>query len=732
MGPLPADPRPTSGADPATAAGAGAAPSAGAHVESPAPGVSRAPVEESSAPPPERLGLRLRFALFFAALALGGAACIAGALWFGHLHSGGPVEGYVTAGLAAGFALAGLCAWVALLFDENVARPILGLAADLHDRAQSDVSARIDVAPARHLGAIAPAAQAIHAALEEARESQERAVAERTARMARDAALFEGLVRDLAEAVVVASPDGRIMLYNQAAAVLLGPLGLGRPLARFLDPGPLAAAADRSDRRRARGEAGTESFLTAAGEGEGARLLSGAVSAVTAEGALVGRVLLFRDATEDLRAHGALETLMRDTLEAMRRPAAALGAALDALGAEPEPSPDERAAFAAAMREEVARLTAGIERAAASRAQVSDGRWPIRDIAAQDMIDALAAGAGGALTAGRSAARLRCDGYAMTRILARAVEALREDPGRRDFAVATEAGGEGTAGEGAEARVSLVLSWRGPALSQGVVEGWMGAPIAPAYGPWTVRDALERHGADLWVEGGTRLVLPLPAAGAPAPAAAAEASDFYEFDLPRPGGAEAARPLSELAFVVFDTETTGLDAQTDAVVQIAGVRMVGGRVLRGESFDALVDPGRPIPAGAARIHGIDDARVAGAPALPEVAEAFRAFCEGAVLVAHNAPFDMAFLRRLEAAGGPRFDNPVLCSARLSQRLHAHTGAHTLDDLAARFGVEIPAELRHTALGDAAATAEVFRRMLPLLAARRVRTLGEALALQGPV
>src|SRR6056297_3339478 len=151
----------------------------------------------------DRLGLRLRFALFFAALALGGTALIAGGLWVGYQRAGGPAEGYVIAGLIAGFGLAGLAAWIGLLFDENVARPILALADELHTRAKSDVSADIDARPARYLGALAPAAQAIHAALEETRTSLETAVAEKLALMSRDKALLEALLRELADAVVV-------------------------------------------------------------------------------------------------------------------------------------------------------------------------------------------------------------------------------------------------------------------------------------------------------------------------------------------------------------------------------------------------------------------------------------------------------------------------------------------------------------------------------------------------
>ena len=92
----------------------------------------------------ERLGLRLRFALFFAALGLGGMAIIAAALWFGHARSGGDPTGYIVAGLVASLGLLGLAAWIGLLFDENVAKPILALASDLTTRARADVDLQID------------------------------------------------------------------------------------------------------------------------------------------------------------------------------------------------------------------------------------------------------------------------------------------------------------------------------------------------------------------------------------------------------------------------------------------------------------------------------------------------------------------------------------------------------------------------------------------------------------
>ena len=112
-------------------------------------------------------------------------------------------------------------------------------------------------------------------------------------------------------------------------------------------------------------------------------------------------------------------------------------------------------------------------------------------------------------------------------------------------------------------------------------------------------------------------------------------------------------PLQDLCFTVFDTETTGLSVADDAIVQIAAVRILNARLVEGEAFDLLVNPGRAIPAASTRIHGVSDADVAGAADIAEVGRAFHQFAEGAVLVAHNAPFDIGLLRQQEQRIGHR-------------------------------------------------------------------------------
>ncbi|MDA5558540.1 3'-5' exonuclease [Shimia sp. MMG029] len=202
----------------------------------------------------------------------------------------------------------------------------------------------------------------------------------------------------------------------------------------------------------------------------------------------------------------------------------------------------------------------------------------------------------------------------------------------------------------------------------------------------------------------------------------------FDFELlsEQPTSDLSELPLEQISFVVFDCETTGLLPHKDELVQLGAVRVRRNQIIKGEQIDRLINPDRPIPATSTRVHHITDAMVAGAPPPKEVVSEFHHFVRDAVIVAHNAPFDMAFVRRHGNEMGLTWQQPIVDTVLLSAILYGPTEVHSLDALCARLGVVIPEHLRHTALGDARATAQVLCKMLPMLSALGYRTLQDVL------
>ncbi len=449
------------------------------------------------------LSLRLRIFLFFCLLAVGSLAIISGGLFMGYrqLGNAAALSSFITAGTISALGITGLVVVIWLLFDENVSKPIEGLAAGVRVRAHANVQDDIEAEAAKYLGDLAPAVSAIHKRLASEIKASTDAVVERTARLEAQRAQLLQILSDIPVAVIVARQDHSIVLYDGQAADLM--------------------------------------------ERECPARLNGSVF----------------DYLDESSIHQALKAL---------------------------------------NEHEGARQEIGIK------------------------------GRSGAIYKGHI----------------------------RQF--------------GDNAGYTLMLE-----------------PLAP--------DAAR----------------PL----------------VYDFDLLEKEASDDLNncALRDLTFVVFDSETTGLDPVSDDVVQLGAVRVVNGKIVEGEVFDTLVNPGRPIPPGSTAVHHVSDQMVADAPGFEHVSRAFHRFCENAVIIAHNAPFDMAFLRRQCGGTDIAFDHPVLDTVHLSAVVFGGSAEHTLDALCNRLDVTIPETVRHTALGDALATAEALVAMIPILEGRGLRSFAQVRA-----
>lgn len=673
-----------------------------------------------------RLGLRLRILLIFAGLAGAVLVAVAGGLALAYARLGDPalLNAVVQGGLVAGFATLGLVTWVWYLFDLNVARPVILLASALRARAHSDVTAGIDARLAQYLGDLAPAADAAARSLAETRNALAEAVARETSRLTGEKQRLEALLADVPVGVVLCSGEHQLAFYNGVAVDLLGAEGapgLGRGLFDYLREGPIRMAYGRL---LAAGDMAAASDILCTSV-QGARVLAGRMRLVETEaGAASGYVLILRDVTADLGALSRREALMAEMLDRVRRPAANLSTLLAALP-EGDVVP---VALDHALRDEVSQLVAAVTDLARQREQRGDDVL-LATVRAADLADGLRARieAEGLVVQGVDAAPLllRCNGFEVIALLSGLAARLGQAVGAQGFRiVVTEEDG------GAVIR----LFWSGGPLTVKLLGAWLTEPVEAGGPDVTGQAVLTTHRTEVWPEGAAgdyALCLPIPQArrdvGRPLPAVRAVVYDFDLLGKVRNEALAEAR-LEDLTYVVFDTETTGLlPQQGDEIVQIAAVRIVNGRRIAGEVFDLLVNPGRPIPAGATAVHGITGEMVADAVGVDEALRRFHVFAQGAVLVAHNAPFDMQFLRRREAVLGLRFDMPILDTVLLSAVLYGQHDVHSLDALCHRLGIVIPDEARHTALGDTLATADALLKMVPMLRGRGHGTFGAVLA-----
>lgn len=655
----------------------------------------------------------------------------------------------MTAALAAGVWVLWLAVDRYLLRAAETLSREAGLIA--HGNAEGAVGGRVPLARYGDLVPMARAVNDLSDKLAVVRRDIARTVAESTAKAEEQKTRLAAVLRDLHEGVLVCNTKHQILLYNQTALDILhlaGDLGLGRSLLHFVVAEPVTHTLERLTLRVREGrhinhEHGTTAQFVGATT-DGRILLEGRMSAIlqdTEEGmeappVITGYVVTLSDATRELAALGQRDALLREATEGFRAPIANLCAAVETLYDNPDLGPGERAAFESAMLESTDALSQRLERVATAYRDIVTGSWPMSDIHSNNLINLVRHRVGADTTAaGRSVTLtglpqwVHGDSHCLVVLFSHLIASVHELTGATDFDLGAEAG---------DRWVYLDLVWRGNAVPSATLDGWLDQPLPGGLGGMTVGDVLQHHRSTVWSEplpdreGFARLRVPVPPALSPPSAhvhvKAGARPEFFDFGLlhqPLATSELGRTPLDRLHYVVFDTETTGLSPSTgDEIIQIAAVRVVGGRILTGETFNTLVNPKRTIPPESIPFHGVTDAMVVDKPTVDKVLPQFRAFVSGAVMVAHNAAFDLKFLKMKERAAGVAFDGPVLDTMLLSRMLLGNDGDHTLDGIAERLGIAVVD--RHTALGDSLVTAAVFLRMVEMLRERDVRTLDDAI------
>ena len=424
------------------------------------------------------------------------------------------------------------------------------------------------------------------------------------------------LMSKLTQGVVVCNLEGRVLLYNQQAQSMLeGPkqgtgagdwIGLGRSIYSILEEGPIRHALMTLVRARQRGE--TVVLVPFVTSRPGGQLLNVHLVPISGENRLWhGYILTFDDVTGRLRRETRKAKTLQVLIERQRSAVTGIRAGIEAILGFPEMEPDERARFHALIHEEVVQLSTRFEGLEDHLSEDSGAHSLFQDALASDLLAAIerhvrdVVGICLEVSVPLEPLRLRVDSYAFARCLIFLIRQLQQACRAEDISITVRTG---------SALVTLLIGWSGARLHAEALRLWGERNVFEDVGgaKMSFFEVIEQHSGGIWPQtpgpdGRPKLRLLLPLSDVPPEAFAAreDTSLRQDFDFrlsARPARAtEPARAkLIDLIYTVIDTETTGLNPEAgDEIISIAAVRIVNGRVLRGEIFDQLINPRRNIP-----------------------------------------------------------------------------------------------------------------------------------------
>ena len=567
--------------------------------------------------------------------------------------------------------------------------------------------------------------------------------------------ILAAIMAELPEGVLICNKDGQIILYNKRAKQFFTEdshtdassdsaesgkyVGLGRSVFSIIDKNIIVHALDEIASKLQRDESDVASYFVVVGSSD--RLLRvEAVPVLDPQREYTGFILIFYDITQQIEKDTRVDVLLRNVIRKTRACLASIRATIEAIRDYPDMASTQRDQFRDIIHQEAVNMGQLIDHTAAEYSTRFHSRWPLTRMHSRDLMAAVVKKGVERLnfqsqnTLKTADCWIQVDSYSIVMAILFIQSQLQKVVGNIPINCELNHNSQ---------FVMFDLLWKGKPVRMDTIRSWYETLITVENEtlPLTLQEVITHHHAEIWSYAHDepeisylRLLLPLVEFEPKQtirdltilPKSRPEFFDFDLFNQPGQNPEMDNLTLMDLAYTVFDTETTGLDPKGgDEIISIGAVRIVNGRLLRGETFDQLVNPMRSLPWKSIQIHGIQPELLEDQPTIDTVLPQFSHYADNTILVAHNAAFDMRMLQIKEEVSGVRFTNPVLDTMLLSAVVHPGQKDHNIEGMADRLGVRVVG--RHTALGDAIVTAELFLKLIPLLKTQGIVTLKEARA-----
>ncbi len=562
--------------------------------------------------------------------------------------------------------------------------------------------------------------------------------------------ILAAVMSELSEGILICNSDGQIILYNKKAKQMFecgtgmkpeqdsqnGLVGIGRSVFGIIEKKLLVHALDEIAAGLKNEKRNISSFITVSREEK--LLRAEAVPVLNHIKQLTGFILILEDITEQLEKEGRFDSLLLSFTRGVRASIAGIRSAIEVVLEYPDIKKEQLNEFTEIIHRESITLGNMIDETFFNYSCRFNSMWPLVKMSAGDFIETVRKKVeekpGIIIHYFKPVVPcwIKVDTYSMITAFQFLLEELKNETGQIEFRFSIESNNK---------FVMINITWEGTPLK---IETFRVLDkkiirIEKEGKPLTLKEILKHHGAEAFSfvdrnnagRSCVRLLMPSIGEGVSEnirnlTILPESRPVFYDFDLfNQPGQVPEMdeRNLSEIIYTVFDTETTGLNPEEDEIISIGAVRIVNSRLLKDENFDQLVNPCRGVPFESVKFHRIKPEILENQPVIGNVLPNFRRFVQDTVLVGHNAAFDMKMLQIKEKSTNIKFINPVMDTMLLSAVVHPAHENHSLEAIAERLGVNIIG--RHTALGDAIATGELFIKLIPLLEKMGICTLKQA-------